>query len=219
MHPALQQIGELLLVPVIEIPSEDVALRLVDALVDGGLPCIEVTFRTPAAAAALRRIGERRPDVLLGAGTVLSVEQVDVALAAGARFIVSPGFDPVVVGHCQSRGVPVLPGIVTPTELLMAHAAGLEMVKFFPAQAAGGAGYLRAISAPFRSFRFIPTGGIDAGLLPEYLALPQVHAVGGSWMAPAALLREGNFDAITTRVREAVALAQRLRRTPAAAGA
>lgn len=215
MQPVLQQLGQQLLVPVIEIPSEDAALPLADALLAGGLPCAEITFRTAAAAVALQRIGEQRPEMLLGAGTVLTVEQVDLALEAGARFIVSPGFDATIVAYCQSRGVPVLPGVITPTELLMARAAGLELVKFFPAQAAGGAGYLKAIGAPFRSFSFIPTGGIDAALLPAYLALPQVHAVGGSWMAPASLLKDGDFDGITSRVREAVQLARRLRPAPA----
>ncbi len=215
MDAVFRQLGELLLVPVIEIPSEDAALPLADALIEGGLPCLEVTFRTPAAAASLRRIGAQRPQLMLGAGTVLSVEQADIAIGAGARFIVSPGFDVTVVKHCQSREIPVLPGVMTPTELLTARSAGLEVVKFFPAQAAGGAAYLKALSAPFRSFRFIPSGGIDAQVLADYFAVPQVLAVGGSWMAPTALLKSGDFAGITARVQEAVALAHRLRPSPA----
>ncbi len=214
MDAVIQRLGELLLVPVIEIPDEDAAVPLADALIEGGLPCIEVTFRTPAAGAALRRLGRERPDLLLGAGTVLSVEQANIARAAGARFIVSPGFDAVVVEHCLGAGVPVLPGVVTPTEVLMARALGLDVLKFFPAQAAGGVAYLKAIGAPFRELRFIPTGGIDAALLPDYLALPQVLAVGGSWMAPAGLLKSRDFAQITALVRDAVELAHRLRPAP-----
>lgn len=216
MDEVVERLARLVLIPVIEMPDHDLALPLADALIGGGLPCAEITFRTPAAAASIEAIARERPDVLVGAGTVLSIEQAETAISAGARFIVSPGFDREVVEYCQRREVAVLPGVVTPTEILMARHLGLDVLKFFPAEAAGGAAYLKAIAAPFRTFRFIPTGGIDAGRLAEYLALPQVVAVGGSWMAPADLLKARDFATISDRVREAVELARNLR--PSAVG-
>jgi 2-dehydro-3-deoxyphosphogluconate aldolase/(4S)-4-hydroxy-2-oxoglutarate aldolase len=211
MDDILEEIAKLALVPVIEIPEAALAVPLADALVEGGLPCAEVTFRTAAAADAMEAISRARPNVLLGAGTVLLTRQVDAALHAGARFIVSPGFDPKVVAYCQERAVVVLPGVVTPTEVQMALALGLEAAKFFPAEAAGGAGYLKALCGPFRTFRFVPTGGIDVENVANYLALPQVIAVGSSWMAPKELLNARNFQLIARRVREATDLVRILR--------
>ena len=205
------RLARLVLVPVIEIPAAALAIPLADALSEGGLPVIEITFRTPEAAAAIEAIARERPDMEVGAGTVLTFEQVDRALDAGARFLVSPGFNPQVVAYAQSRKAFMLPGIVTPTEIEMAMFQGIKVVKFFPAEAAGGARYLQALAAPYRSMSFIPTGGIDADKLEAYLAVTQVLAVGGSWMAPRDLIANGEFEAITQRTQEAVALATRLR--------
>ena len=207
----LARLGELLLVPVIEIPDSDLATALADALIEGGLPCAEITFRSEEAATALATIARLRPQLLVGGGTVLSVEQVDRALDAGAKFLVSPGFNPKVVDYAMGKGAVTLPGVCTPSEIEMARMAELEVVKFFPAEAAGGAKYIKALTGPYRSIRFVPTGGIDASNLEAYLSIPQVMAVGGSWMAPKKLIQERKFDEIGQRTRAAVELAARLR--------
>jgi 2-dehydro-3-deoxyphosphogluconate aldolase/(4S)-4-hydroxy-2-oxoglutarate aldolase len=209
------RLGELVLIPVIEIPDPELATAVADALMEGGLPCAEITFRTEEAAAAMATIARLRPQMLVGGGTVLSVDQVDRALDAGAKFLVSPGFNPSVVDYAMGKGAVILPGICTPSEIEMARLSGLEIVKFFPAEAAGGAKYIRALTAPYRSIQFVPTGGIDATNLEGYLSIPQVMAVGGSWMAPGKLIRERKFAEIGQRTRAAVELAARLR--PAAA--
>ena len=211
------RLASIALVPVIEIPDPQLAGPLADALLAAGLPCAEITFRTPGAAAAIRAIAQRHPGMLVGAGTVLSPDQVDQALDAGARFLVSPGFSPAVVSHALDRGAVMLPGACTPTEVEMARAAGIELVKFFPAEPAGGVPYLQALTAPYPSLRFVPTGGIDARNAASYLAIGQVIAVGGSWMAPRSLIAGREFGAITQRARDAVALIRRLRAGPAAA--
>ncbi len=216
--PILDQIARLTLVPVLEIPDPSVAAPLADALVTGGLPCAEVTFRTPAAAAAIEGMVGRRPEMLVGAGTVLTVAQVDAAVGSGARFVVSPGFDRAVVERCLERSVAVLPGILTPSELQLALGSGLVVAKLFPAEAAGGPAYIRALSAPFPGFGFVPSGGITPHNLEGYLELPQVIAVGGSWMAPRDLLMAGDLAEVERRVAEAVALVRRLRPLPATAG-
>lgn len=208
------RLGELVLVPVIEIPEPDLAAPLADALLEGGLPCAEITFRTAGAAVAIAAIARLHPEVMLGAGTVLSTDQVDQALEAGARFLVSPGFNPVVVEHALKRGATMLPGVCTPTEIEMARQLGIELVKFFPAEPAGGARYLKALTAPYGFLRFVPTGGIDAENLEAYLAIRQVIAVGGSWMAPRDLIARREFGAIAQRTRKAVDLARRLRPAP-----
>lgn len=179
---------------------------LADALLAGGLSCVEVTFRTEAAADAIRLMA-RRPELLVGAGTVLTVEQVDRAVDAGARFVVSPGFGPAVVRHCQERGVPVFPGVATATEIQQALDAGLTTVKFFPAEQLGGAGMVKALAAPFRAVRFIPTGGVTTANLAGYLALPAVLAVGGTWMVAADLLAAGDWAEVARRTSAAVATA------------
>ncbi|HUA40097.1 MAG TPA: bifunctional 4-hydroxy-2-oxoglutarate aldolase/2-dehydro-3-deoxy-phosphogluconate aldolase [Streptosporangiaceae bacterium] len=212
----IARLAELVLMPVIEIPDPALAVPLADALIDGGLPCAEITFRTAGAAEAIQQIARQRPELLLGAGTVRSAEQVDSAIEAGATFLVSPGTSPPVVQHAIARGVPILPGICTPTELEMALALGADVVKFFPAQQAGGAGYLRALIAPYPSVRFVPTGGISTDTLADYLRIGQVAAVGGSWMAPRQEIAAGNFAAIATRVRQAVQLVRQLRPDPLA---
>lgn len=211
----MTRIGDVLLVPVIEIPDADLAVPLAEALIAGGLPCAEITFRTPETAAAIEAIVRRHPNVLVGAGTVRSKEQVDRALGAGASFLVSPGFSPTVVEYALEKGATMLPGVCTPTELEMALSRGIETVKFFPAEPAGGARYLKALTAPYPSVRFVPTGGIDAGNLGTYLAVREVIAVGGSWMAPRDAIGDRKFAEIARRTREAVDLAHSLRSLPA----
>ena len=211
MDEVLEQLSELGLVPVVEVPEASGALALADALTAGGLPCLEVTFRTPAAAAAISAISRDRPAVLVGAGTVLSPAQVDVAADAGARFVVSPGFDAAVVARCRARSISVMPGVVTPTEVQAALAQGCGTLKFFPAEASGGAGYLRALIAPFGDLRLIPSGGIDPTNLSTYFAIPQVVAVGGSWIAPRSLLDARDFAAVEARTREGMEMVRSLR--------
>jgi 2-dehydro-3-deoxyphosphogluconate aldolase / (4S)-4-hydroxy-2-oxoglutarate aldolase len=208
-------IGDVGVIPVVAIPSAEAAIPLARALVEAGLPCAEITFRTSAAGAAIAAIAAQVPELLVGAGTVLSVPQAEEALAAGARFVVAPGFDPAVVDFCLERHVPVVPGVCTPTEVGYALSRGLTVVKLFPAQALGGVPYIKALAAPFGGVRFVPTGGIDAGNLAAYLALPQVAACGGSWMVAKQLIADGAFDTITQLAAEARAIVQRAR--PAAA--
>ena len=186
MNRTLERIGECGIVPVAVINAPEAALPLARALLAGGLPCIEVTFRTAAAGAAIEAIARECPELLLGAGTVLSVDQVNRALDCGARFIVAPGLNRKVVEHCLAQNVPVTPGVLTPSEIEAALELGLEVVKFFPAEAGGGLKYLKAVSAPYKSLRFIPTGGIDESNLSGYLSFRPVLACGGSWMVSAA---------------------------------
>lgn len=207
----LARLAEFALVPVIEIADPDLAVPLADALVEGGLPCAEITFRTDGAAAALAKIAQERADVLVAAGTILSTSQVDRALDAGARLLVSPGFNPTVVEYALKKGATILPGVCTPTEIEMARLRGIDTVKFFPAEAAGGVPYLKALTAPYHSVRFVPTGGIDDAKLEAYLAVRQVVAVGGSWMAPPDLIRARAFEEIARRTHAAVEVARRLR--------
>jgi 2-dehydro-3-deoxyphosphogluconate aldolase/(4S)-4-hydroxy-2-oxoglutarate aldolase len=195
--------AELRLIPVVVLDRAADAGALGAALKAGGLPCAEVTFRTEAAEDAIRVMAEDE-DMLVGAGTVLRPDQVDRAVAAGARFIVSPGFSMSVVRHCLDRGIPVYPGVVTPTEIQMALEAGLRVVKFFPASASGGVESLKALSAPFPMVRFIPTGGITPTSLSSYLALRSVLAVGGSWMVAGSLIAAGNFEEIRRQSAAAV---------------
>ncbi|MDG4785231.1 bifunctional 4-hydroxy-2-oxoglutarate aldolase/2-dehydro-3-deoxy-phosphogluconate aldolase [Micromonospora sp. WMMD1102] len=192
------------ILPVVVLEDASSAPALAAALTEGGLRAIEVTFRTAAAAEAIRLMAQR-PDLLVGAGTVLTPAQVDQAAEAGARFVVSPGFSPAVVRHCQERGLPVFPGAATATEIQLALDAGLDTVKFFPAEQLGGVGMVKALAAPFRSVRFIPTGGVHTGNLADYLALPAVLAVGGTWMVAPQLLAEGRWDEVTRLTAAAVA--------------
>ncbi len=199
-------LGGARVVPVVVIDDPALAAPLGEALLAGGLGCAEVTLRTPAALAALRELAAQ-PRLLVGAGTVVTAGQAEQAVAAGARFIVSPGFSPTVVRRCRELGVPVLPGVATATELMAALDEGVELVKFFPAQALGGVPMLRALAAPFGGVRFVPTGGITAELLPDYLAVPAVAAVGGSWMVAPQLLRAKRFDEVRALTAAAVAAA------------
>lgn len=204
-------LGQIGLVPVIKLDRPDDAVPLARALLDGGLGCAEITFRTTAAAESIRRIAEHVPELLVGAGTVLSVRQAEQAVAAGAQYIVSPGFDAAVVDWCQAHDVPVLPGVVTPTEINMALAKGLHLLKFFPAEEVGGVRMLKALHGPYGDVQFIPTGGINTTNLAEYLALPNVVACGGSWMASATMIAEGRFAEITRVAAEAQAIVRRAR--------
>jgi 2-dehydro-3-deoxyphosphogluconate aldolase/(4S)-4-hydroxy-2-oxoglutarate aldolase len=203
----VDQIGRLGLVPVVEIPDAALAGPLGQALLAGGLPCAEITFRTSSAAAAIAVLRRECPDLLVGAGTVLTPAQVDAAADAGAAFIVAPGFNPVTLERARARGLPMIPGVCTPTEIEQALSHGVDVLKFFPAEAAGGVAFLRAVSAPYKNVRFIPTGGVSASNLASYLALPQVLACGGSWMVSQGLLLRGDFEAIRRLTSEAVSVA------------
>jgi 2-dehydro-3-deoxyphosphogluconate aldolase/(4S)-4-hydroxy-2-oxoglutarate aldolase len=194
------------IVPVVVLDDAADAAALARALVTGGLPVAEVTFRTAAARDAIAAMAAD-PRMLVGAGTVLTTDQVDTAVDAGARFIVSPGFSESVVRHCLERGIPVFPGVATASEVQRAFEAGLRTVKFFPAEAIGGLAALKAIGAPYGMMRFIPTGGIGADTAVEYLRHPAVVAVGGSWMVARSLVAEGRFDAITELASAAVSAA------------
>lgn len=210
MTEVLAEIERLKVVPVVAIQDAKDAPALADALLAGGLPCAEITFRTAAAPRAIERIAVRG-DILVGAGTVLSVDQAKAAAGAGAKFIVSPGISPKVVGYCVENGIPVTPGICTPTDIETALGFGLEVVKFFPAEAIGGLKLLKAMSAPYGMMRFIPTGGINTQNLPDYLAFEKVLACGGSWMVKKDLIAAGKFDEITRLAREAVEIAREAR--------
>ena len=206
----IQQIG---IIPVVSIPQTEHALPLAEALLEGGLPCAEITFRTAAAAEAIAQIRQKFPELLLGAGTVLTVEQAQTALEAGAGFIVSPGTNPAVVDYCQAQRVTIFPGVCTPTEIELALSKGVSILKFFPAEAMGGVKFLKAVCAPYKQVRFIPTGGIEPGNIGDYLALPQVVACGGSWMVKPELMTAGEFAKIRQLAHEAVARVRELRKT------
>jgi len=206
MNKILHEIGKIGIVPVIKIDDAKDAVPLGKALLEGGLPLAEITFRTDAAEEAIRKITTELPDILVGAGTVLSVDQAKRAVDAGAKFIVSPGFNPSVVKYCADNDIPITPGCSSPTDIEMAIGFGLEVVKFFPAESLGGINTLKAISAPYSMMKFIPTGGINASNLNQYLAFNKVLACGGSWMVKYELIKNGNFEEITRLAREAVSI-------------
>ena len=195
-------------VPVVVIEDATKAVPIAQALVRGGLPVIEITMRTAAAADAIGAIAEAVPDAVVGAGTVLSSAQAEAIATAGAKFIVSPGLHEDVVATAESLNLPVVPGVATATEVQRAWNLGLRILKFFPAGQAGGVGMLKALSAVFRDVLFMPTGGVSASNLGEYLQLPSVLACGGSWLTPSAAIEAGNFDQITTLASEAIAIAK-----------
>ena len=203
MHAVLEELKKIGIIPVIKIDDAEKAAPLAKALIAGGIPCAEVTFRTAQGEEAMRRITAEVPNILLGAGTVLTTEQVDKAIAAGAKFIVSPGFNPKVVAYCVQKGIPITPGCSNPSDIEQALEMGLEVVKFFPAEQSGGLEYIKAVSAPYTSLRFIPTGGINAQNIVKYIAFDKIVACGGSWMVGADLINAGNFDKITALCREA----------------
>jgi len=197
------------IVPVVAIKEAENATPLAEALVEGGLPCAEITFRTAAAEAVIETMA-KRGDMLVGAGTVLKIEQVQTAVDVGACFIVAPGFNPKVVEYCLNHSIPVTPGVATPTDIEGAMGFGLEIVKYFPAEAFGGLKTLTAISAPYTMMRFIPTGGINIGNVSEYLRHPKVAAVGGSWMVKTSLISDRQFETIARLTKEAVTLTKKL---------
>jgi len=204
MNRILERVGELGIVPVVKIEKAEDALPLGRALIDGDLPIAEITFRTSAAEESIKTLTRELPKLLVGAGTVLTIEQVKKAVSAGAQFIVSPGFNPRVVDYCIENSIPVTPGINNPTQIEMALERGIEVVKFFPAEASGGLSLLKSMSAPYTGIKFIPTGGINQNNLCSYLSDNKVLACGGSWMVKAELISSGNFDEITRLTKEAV---------------
>ncbi len=208
MEEQLQGFG---VVPVVVLNEAEDALPLAKALTDGGLPCAEVTFRTEAAEESIRRMSGAYPDMLVGAGTVLTTEQADRAVSAGAKFIVSPGFDPEVVDHCLEKKIPVFPGCVTPSEIAQAVKRGLKVIKFFPAEPFGGVGTIKSLAAPYPMVKFMPTGGVSAKNLEGYLGCDKILACGGSWMVKGDLIKGGKFDEIRELTREAVALVKAVR--------
>ena len=211
MTKTFEELRRIGVVPVITIERPQDAVPLAHALLNGGIGCAEITFRTASAEEAIQRISGECHEMLVGAGTVLTVQQAEQAMRAGAQYIVAPGFDSAVVDWCQEHGVPVLPGAATPTEINMALARGVKLLKFFPSEEIGGVRMLKALYAPYQEVQFIPTGGIKAHNLAEYLVLPNVVACGGSWMATGSMISEGKFDEITRLSREARAIVHRAR--------
>ena len=206
MNEILKKIGDLGIVPVVKIDNAADAVSLGKALIEGGLPLAEITFRTEAAAEAISNITKAFPEMLVGAGTVLNVKQAQSAVSAGAKFMVSPGFNPAVVEFCIKKGIPITPGCSNPTDIEMALEFELDVVKFFPAEAFGGLNTLKAMSAPYGMMKFIPTGGIDSKNFVDYLSFNKVLACGGSWMVKDELIKKGDFAEITRLTREAVNL-------------
>lgn len=204
MNKILEEISNIGIVPVIAIDDVNDAVPLAKALCEGGIPCAEVTFRTEAAEEAIRLMSEACPEMLVGAGTVLTPEQVDAAVNAGAKFIVSPGLNPKVVKYCVDKQIPITPGCSNPSDVEMAIELGLEVVKFFPAEASGGLPMIKAMSAPYVNMKFMPTGGINPGNLLSYLDFKKIIACGGSWMVKKEDLKNKNYANITKLAREAV---------------
>lgn len=204
MSDIFKQINNLGIVPVVKIEDAGHALPLAKALKEGGLPIAEITFRTAAAEEAIKQIADQMPDILLGAGTVLTVEQAEKAIKAGVKFIVSPGLNPKIVSFCLDKGILIIPGVSNPTDIETALELGLKVLKFFPAEAFGGLKTLKAMSAPYGMVKFIPTGGVNANNLNEYLAFNKVIACGGSWMVKSDLIANENFAKITELTYQAV---------------
>jgi len=199
----LQRLASAGVVPVVVLDDAKDAIPTAKAMVAGGIDVMEITFRTAAAPDAIKAVAENCPDMLVGAGTILNLDQCKLAVEMGAKFIVSPGFDPQVVAWCVENGIAVTPGCVTPTEITAAVNMGLKVVKFFPANVYGGLNAMKNLSAPFVGVKFLPTGGVNAQNLREYIDAPFIHAVGGSWVCPKADIAAGNFDKITALCAEA----------------
>jgi len=204
MNAVLEELGKIGIVPVIAINDVEKAVPLAKALKAGGIPCAEITFRTAQGEESIRRIAKEVPEILLGAGTVTTVEQVDRAIAAGAKFIVSPGLNPKIAAYCIEKKIPITPGCSTPSDIELALEMGFEVVKFFPAEQSGGLDFIKAVAAPYTTVKFMPTGGINAGNIAKYLAFDKIVACGGSWMVTADLIDSGNFSEITRLSKEAV---------------
>ena len=211
MNTTLEKLGQFGVVPVVVLDDAKDAKPLAKALCDGGLACAEVTFRTNAAEESIRIMTEAYPEMVVGAGTVLTTEQADRAIAAGASFIVTPGLDPEIVRHCIGKNIPITPGVVTPSELAQAYSLGLRIVKFFPAEPSGGLPMIKALAAPYYMMQFMPTGGISAATLSDYLRYEKIFACGGSWMVKGELIKSGDFDKITSLTKEAVELVRSIR--------
>ena len=211
MGNVLEELAGYGVVPVVVLNRAEDAKPLAEALCRGGLKCAEVTFRTDAAEESIKIMSESFPDMLVGAGTVLTTEQVDRAVAAGAKFIVSPGFDPEVVDYCIDKNIPVVPGTITPSEVAQGVKRGLKLLKFFPAEQAGGLAMIKAMSAPNTMVKFMPTGGINADNLTEYLECDKIAACGGSWMVKASLVDNKEYDRIEEMTREAVGTVKKIR--------
>lgn len=211
MNEVLEKLGQYGIVPVVVLNDSKDAEPLADALCEGGLACAEVTFRTEAAAESIKIMSEKHPEMLVGAGTVLTIEQVDEAVAAGAKFIVSPGLNPEVVKYCLDKNIAITPGVVTPSEMEQAIELGLNIVKFFPAEPSGGLSMIKAVSAPYTMLKFMPTGGINPGNVKEYLKSDKIFACGGSWMVKCDLVDAGNFDKIKELTKEAADIVKEIR--------
>ena len=211
MNPIVEKVYQIGIIPVIAFNSVDEALPLCKALAEGGLPAAEVTFRTACAEECIRKIHEEMPEMLLGAGTVLTVEQVEQARAAGAKFIVSPGYNEDVVKHCIDIDLPVLPGTVTPSEVTAAENLGLKVTKFFPASQYGGLNTIKALAAPFVGHRFMPTGGVSTANVEEYLSSSAIIACGGTWMVKPALFADGDFSKVEQIAHEAMDVVKKVR--------
>ena len=211
MNPILEQLSKFGVVPVVVLNDAKDAEPLAKALCDGGLPCAEVTFRTAAAEESIRTMTEKYPEMLVGAGTVLTTEQVDRAVAAGAKFIVSPGFDPEIVDYCLEKEILVLPGCVTPSEVAQGVKRGLKVLKFFPAEQYGGVATIKAMAAAYVGIQFMPSGGINPKNVKDYLACDKIFACGGSWMVKGDMIEAGEFDKIEALTKEAVAIIKEVR--------
>jgi len=212
MNAVLEQISKIGIVPVVKIDNAADALPLAKALCAGGLPCAEVTFRTSAAAEAIKIMTDNFPSMCVGAGTVLNAEQVDAAVAAGAKFIVSPGLNPRTVKYCVEKNIPITPGTSSPSDIEQAIELGLDVVKFFPAEQSGGLAKIKAMAAPYTGIRFMPTGGINAKNLEDYLSCDKILCCGGSWMVKGDLVKAGEFDKIRELTAEAKKLADSIRK-------
>ena len=211
MNEVLKKIGQTGIVPVVVLNEVKDAVPVAQSLINGGLPCAEVTFRTDAAQQSIAEISKNFPQMFVGAGTVLTTEQVDRAVDAGEKFIVSPGFNPKVVEYCLKKEYPITPGIMTPTELEMALGFGLDVVKFFPAENAGGLKMIKAMAAPYTMMKFMPTGGINPENVREYLQCDKILACGGSWMVKGDLIKSGNFSEIEKLTKQAAQIVKEVR--------
>lgn len=212
MNEILEQFGQIGIIPVVVIDNVKDAAPLGKALCDGGLPCAEVTFRTEAAEESIHILSKEYPDLLVGAGTVLTIEQVDRAVNAGAKFIVSPGLNPDIVTYCQKKNISVTPGVVTPSEIERALVLGLDVVKFFPAEPSGGLSMIKAMGAAYTKLKFMPTGGINTNNVKEYLKSDKILACGGSWMVKGELIHNGEFGKIKDLCKEAADIVKEMRK-------
>ena len=211
MNKVVEELGKIGIVPVIALDDAKDAEPLAKALIDGGLPCAEVTFRTAAAQESIKIMADKFPELIVGAGTVLTPEQADKAMEAGAKFIVSPGLNPKVVKHCMDKGYPIVPGTSNPSDVEVAIELGLDVVKFFPAEAAGGLAMIKAMCAAYTTVKIMPTGGISAKNIKEYLACDKIFCCGGSWMVKGDMIKAGEFDKIKEMTEEAVNLVKEIR--------